>query len=493
MHPFKLKAIAAARFRAKDGGARCSTSGYGDHSSGVARHLALFARGWRSAAHRSNLCRMRRTTLSAVLIATALATLASQPIPQDTGATGAWQKIQKLKTTASVLHGTAHPDDEQGGVLAKLSRGDGARVMLLTLTRGESGDNAIGPQLFDALGAHSHRRTADGGQVLRRRRAVLLDDDRLRLFEAAGRNDREVGTRERLPRRRPSDPHDAAVDRHLTFSRQRARRPRQSLGRGPAVAAGDRGRGRSDQIPRADRRRPAAMVTVEGVHGRRARRRELDGADRQRRVQPGARRFLREHREPWPELSAVAERRAIRSDRGPELLVLHAHGVARDGAGQRDLDLRRHRHDLRRPVQDARSHGTGRCRLGTRSDRRRGCPRDLHVQVHRSGVGRAGAGRRPEADARGHGEIRERAGGPARTCDERTPVPGCDQRRARRGVVGVRRSESRSRLLPTVRDEAVAAATSPRCRRRFPARPSASTCVSRIAGTDADPARERPR
>ena len=95
---------------------------------------------------------MRRTTLSAVLLAIALATLAFQPIPQDTGAISAWQKIQKLKTTASVLHGTAHPDDEQGGVLAKLSRGDGARVMMLTLTRGESGDNAIGPQLFDALG-----------------------------------------------------------------------------------------------------------------------------------------------------------------------------------------------------------------------------------------------------------------------------------------------------------------------------------------------------
>jgi hypothetical protein len=33
-----------------------------------------------------------------------------------------------------------------------LSRGQGARVSLLTLTRGESGDNAIGPELFDALG-----------------------------------------------------------------------------------------------------------------------------------------------------------------------------------------------------------------------------------------------------------------------------------------------------------------------------------------------------
>ncbi len=60
--------------------------------------------------------------------------------------------MQKLRTTVSVMHITAHPDDEHGGVLAKLSRGDGARVTMLTLNRGESGDNAIGPQLFDALG-----------------------------------------------------------------------------------------------------------------------------------------------------------------------------------------------------------------------------------------------------------------------------------------------------------------------------------------------------
>jgi LmbE family N-acetylglucosaminyl deacetylase len=33
-----------------------------------------------------------------------------------------------------------------------LSRGSGATVSLLTLTRGESGDNAIGSELFDGLG-----------------------------------------------------------------------------------------------------------------------------------------------------------------------------------------------------------------------------------------------------------------------------------------------------------------------------------------------------
>jgi LmbE family N-acetylglucosaminyl deacetylase len=94
---------------------------------------------------------MRVIATVAALTLGLVAMLSSQSIPQDTGAAGAWQKIQKVRTTASVLHGTAHPDDENGGVLAKLSRKDGARVVLMTLTRGESGDNAIGPQLFEGL------------------------------------------------------------------------------------------------------------------------------------------------------------------------------------------------------------------------------------------------------------------------------------------------------------------------------------------------------
>src|SRR5437879_5502054 len=75
-----------------------------------------------------------------------------EPLPQDAGAPGVWQRLLKLQTTASVMHTTAHPDDEHGGVLALLGRGRGARVSMLTLTRGESGDNAIGPELFDAVG-----------------------------------------------------------------------------------------------------------------------------------------------------------------------------------------------------------------------------------------------------------------------------------------------------------------------------------------------------
>ena len=87
------------------------------------------------------------------------------PLRIDRGAAGAWQKLLKLQTTASVLHTTAHPDDEQGGLLTALSRGQGVRVGLLTLNRGEAGDNAIGPELFDALGLIRTDELARAGQA----------------------------------------------------------------------------------------------------------------------------------------------------------------------------------------------------------------------------------------------------------------------------------------------------------------------------------------
>ena len=74
-------------------------------------------------------------------------------LPMDRGASGLRQRLLELRTTASVMQTTAHPDDEQSGLLTLLSRGTGARTALLTLNRGEAGANAAGSELFDALGA----------------------------------------------------------------------------------------------------------------------------------------------------------------------------------------------------------------------------------------------------------------------------------------------------------------------------------------------------
>ena len=110
---------------------------------------------------------MRRLALLLPLIAVATLHAADPALPPlvfDQGAAGAWQKILKLQTTASVLHTTAHPDDEHSGVLTMLSRGLGARTALLTINRGEAGDNAIGSELFDALGLIRTDELARAGQ-----------------------------------------------------------------------------------------------------------------------------------------------------------------------------------------------------------------------------------------------------------------------------------------------------------------------------------------
>ena len=74
------------------------------------------------------------------------------PLPEDRGQADLEQTIKRLGTTASVLYIVAHPDDEDSSLLTYLSRGLGARVTLLTLTRGEGGQNAMSAEEDDALG-----------------------------------------------------------------------------------------------------------------------------------------------------------------------------------------------------------------------------------------------------------------------------------------------------------------------------------------------------
>jgi LmbE family N-acetylglucosaminyl deacetylase len=76
----------------------------------------------------------------------------SDRLPQDTGRAGLQFMLRRLSTTARLMHTTAHPDDEDGGMLTLESRGKGDAVLLLTLNRGEGGQNKVGSNLFDVLG-----------------------------------------------------------------------------------------------------------------------------------------------------------------------------------------------------------------------------------------------------------------------------------------------------------------------------------------------------
>ena len=73
-------------------------------------------------------------------------------LPEDRGAADLEQTLKRLGTTASVLVIVAHPDDEDGALMTYLRAALGAQVTLLTLTRGEGGQNAISAESYDALG-----------------------------------------------------------------------------------------------------------------------------------------------------------------------------------------------------------------------------------------------------------------------------------------------------------------------------------------------------
>ena len=74
------------------------------------------------------------------------------PLPHERGATGVALALRRLPVEAILLSITAHPDDENNGLLVKYGRGLGVRTALLSLTRGDGGQNEIGPELFEALG-----------------------------------------------------------------------------------------------------------------------------------------------------------------------------------------------------------------------------------------------------------------------------------------------------------------------------------------------------
>lgn len=97
---------------------------------------------------------LRRCAASSFLLLFLLRAQSTDAIPPgvDRGAAGLTRWLHAIRTRASLMMITAHPDDEDGGMLALESRGAGARAILLTLNRGEGGQNAMSPDLYDALG-----------------------------------------------------------------------------------------------------------------------------------------------------------------------------------------------------------------------------------------------------------------------------------------------------------------------------------------------------
>jgi LmbE family N-acetylglucosaminyl deacetylase len=90
--------------------------------------------------------------LSTIALTSPRAQLRVTPLDDEGGHVALGLALRHLANTGVLLQTTAHPDDENNGLLVMLNRGQGYRTALATATRGNGGQNEIGPELFEALG-----------------------------------------------------------------------------------------------------------------------------------------------------------------------------------------------------------------------------------------------------------------------------------------------------------------------------------------------------
>src|SRR6185503_75771 len=99
---------------------------------------------------------MRRTLILAALVAAMGLAPGAQmrvvPIDEEQGHVALGLALRHLGNAGVFMMATAHPDDENNGLLVELNRGQGYRTTLATATRGNGGQNEIGPELFEPLG-----------------------------------------------------------------------------------------------------------------------------------------------------------------------------------------------------------------------------------------------------------------------------------------------------------------------------------------------------
>jgi len=98
-----------------------------------------------------------RRTIQVVTVALVTSMLGPGPLaaqigPEGSGVVEAALTLRRLDGVKRVLMIGAHPDDEDTALLTTLSRGMGVETAYLSLTRGDGGQNLIGPELGEGLG-----------------------------------------------------------------------------------------------------------------------------------------------------------------------------------------------------------------------------------------------------------------------------------------------------------------------------------------------------
>ena len=185
-------------------------------------------------------------------------------LPINHGVPALQQMLLKLRTRASLMMIVAHPDDEDGGFLTFESRGMGARVAMLTLNRGEGGQNLMSGDFDEALGLIRTQELLEEDRYTGGRSDVW-DGGRLRVFEDQGGNLRQVDARAcalRRGARRAALPAAGTGERVCGRTDGRARAP-PGLRRDHAGGV-YRGRG-PERLSGDDPRGAAAVEAAEGV------------------------------------------------------------------------------------------------------------------------------------------------------------------------------------------------------------------------------------
>src|SRR5579864_8702731 len=121
------------------------------------------ARFWSAAALR------RFGTTTPFLIAALISISATSAHAQTNSPAAILQDLRSFRETASVLYVAAHPDDENTVLIAYLARGLNYRTAYLSVTRGDGGQNLLGPDFGEKLGVARTQellaaRRLDGGR-----------------------------------------------------------------------------------------------------------------------------------------------------------------------------------------------------------------------------------------------------------------------------------------------------------------------------------------
>ncbi|MDG5493161.1 PIG-L family deacetylase [Psychroserpens sp. SPM9] len=114
---------------------------------------------------------MMKTRLRLLYLLVVSSAILSAQQPKKPTASEIHESIKKLNFLGSVLYVAAHPDDENTRLISYISNEVKARTAYLSLTRGDGGQNLIGPEIRELLGVIRTQellaaRRTDGGEQL---------------------------------------------------------------------------------------------------------------------------------------------------------------------------------------------------------------------------------------------------------------------------------------------------------------------------------------